>query len=81
MGIANAPPILRRNRDAARYRELDSQPIISGEDFMREQAIKDKTAIAGIGWTAFTRKSGDRFDGWQDRHRHRPPLIHHCAPG
>ena len=27
---------------------------------MPEQAIKDKTAIAGIGWTAFTRKSGVR---------------------
>ncbi|MBI4528360.1 MAG: hypothetical protein HY695_31585 [Deltaproteobacteria bacterium] len=25
---------------------------------MPEQAIKDKTAIVGIGWTAFTRKSG-----------------------
>ena len=27
---------------------------------MPEQAIKDKTAIAGIGWTAFTRRSGVR---------------------
>ncbi|HVR16737.1 MAG TPA: hypothetical protein VMS25_10295, partial [Candidatus Limnocylindrales bacterium] len=25
---------------------------------MPEQTIKDKTAIAGIGWTAFSRKSG-----------------------
>jgi 3-oxoacyl-[acyl-carrier-protein] synthase III len=25
---------------------------------MPEQAIKDKTAIVGIGWTAFSRKSG-----------------------
>ena len=27
---------------------------------MPEQAIKDQTAIVGIGWTAFTRKSGVR---------------------
>ena len=25
---------------------------------MPEQAIKDKTAIVGIGWTAFSRNSG-----------------------
>lgn len=25
---------------------------------MAEQSIKDKTAIVGIGWTAFSRKSG-----------------------